>query len=78
MRTTLTIDDKTFSLLKEAANNSGKPFKQVVNEVLLLGLDQLDKPESQPYQLQPASLGKAIQGIDLNKALHLAEYLEDL
>jgi hypothetical protein len=78
MRTTLTIDDKTFSLLKEAANQSGKPFKQVINEVLLLGLDQLDKPKSQPYHLKAASLGKARHGIDLNKALYLADYLEDL
>jgi hypothetical protein len=78
MRTTLTIDDKTFSLLKEAANQSGKPFKQVVNEVLLLGIDQLDKPKSQPYHLKAASLGKARHGIDLNKALYLADYLEDL
>jgi hypothetical protein len=78
MRTTLTIDDKTFSLLKEAANQSGKPFKQVINEVLLLGIDQLDKPKSQPYHLKAASLGKARHGIDLNKALYLADYLEDL
>jgi hypothetical protein len=78
MRTTLTIDDKTFSLLKEAANQSGKPFKQVINEVLLLGLDQLDKPKSQPYHLKAASLGKARHGIDLNKALYLADYLEDM
>ena len=78
MRTTLTIDDKTFSLLKEAANQSGKPFKQVINEVLLLCLDQLDKPKSQPYHLKAASLGKARHGIDLNKALYLADYLEDM
>jgi len=77
MRTTLTIDDQTFALLKEAAHNSGKPFKQVVNEALLLGLNKLEHPGVQAYRLQPVSMGGPRQGIELDKALALADDLEN-
>ena len=39
MRTTLTINDDILDQLKaEAAKEKGKPFKEVVNETLRLGL----------------------------------------
>jgi hypothetical protein len=77
MRTTLTIDDHTVALLKEIAHQSGKPFKQVVNEALRLGINQLENPEPQAYRLRPASLGSPRAGVDVDKALHLAADLED-
>lgn len=41
MRTTLTIEDSLAELLKKQAHETGKPFKQVVNEALRAGLEQV-------------------------------------
>jgi len=38
MRTTLTLDDQLLRQLRARAASSGKPFRQVVHEVLRAGL----------------------------------------
>lgn len=76
MKTTLTIDDRLARDLKEIADRSGKPFKQVVNETLHAGLDA--QKSARPYRLKPSSLGNPLPGIDLDKALQLSDTLEDL
>lgn len=77
MRTTLNIDDKTLAALKKAALRSGKPLRQVVNEALTLGLRELRQPQPRTYRLRPASMGNTRGGADLDKALRLADLLED-
>ena len=77
MRTTLTIDDEIAITLKDMAHRSGRPFKQVVNEALRKGVHALENPEAKPYRLSPASMGDVRPGITLDKALGLAEELED-
>lgn len=78
MRTTLTLDDQLAKALKSVAHRSGKPFKQVVNETLRAGLGAAQSPaRARPYRVKPASLGGVLPGIDLHKALHLADTLED-
>ena len=78
MRTTLTLDDEIATALKEAAYRSGTPFKTVVNATLRVGLTAIDAPpKSKRYRVKPASLGGVVPGIDLDKALRLAESLED-
>lgn len=77
MRTTLTIDDRLASELKQRALETGKPFKQIVNETLLMGLRRQHEPQPQAYRLKPVSLGTPLGGADLVKALHLADDLED-
>jgi hypothetical protein len=79
MRTTLTIDDRLARELKEIAHRSGKPFKQLVNETLHAGLSaQKAPPKARRYRLKPASLGQPLPGIDLDKALQVADALEDV
>jgi hypothetical protein len=78
MRTTLTIDDALAEALKNKAHESGKPFKQIVNETLLHGLTNAPQRESAPYRLTTVSMGKAAAGINLDKALELADELEDM
>lgn len=78
MRTTLTLDDALADALKKMAHESGKPFKQVVNEVLLNGLAHSQQRKAQTYRLQPVSMGAPYPGIDLDKALQLADELEDM
>jgi len=78
MRTTLTIDDKLAEALKEAAYRSKKSFKEVINETLRLGLAAEQSPRNaKPYKVKPVSLGGLIPGIDLDKALQLADAIED-
>jgi hypothetical protein len=77
MRTTLTIDDQLAASLKQAAHDSGKTFKQIVNETLRAGLRPQGLAPAGRYRLEPASLGLPRPGIDLDKALDLADTLED-
>lgn len=78
MRTTLTLDDNIAKDLQEKAHRSRRPFKDVVNEALALGLSVMDRPgEPVVYRVSPASMGAPRPGVDLAKALALAERLED-
>ncbi len=78
VRTTLTLDDDLAARLKEAAFRSGRSFKEVVNETLRQGLDSAERrPRRRRYRLRPASLGSVRQGVDLDRALGLADTLED-
>jgi hypothetical protein len=76
MRTTLTLDDPLAKQLKKLAAETGKPFKSVVNETLRVGL-QKRPPSRRGYRLTPVAMGAPRQGMDLGKALQLAEQLED-
>lgn len=78
MRTTLTIDDGIAKSLKETAHRTGKSFKLVVNETLRAGLNAGRVAEqAAPYRVTPASLGEVKAGYNLDKALELAQHLED-
>lgn len=78
MRTTLTIDDRIAKTLKDLAHRSGKPFKRVVNETLQAGLAAGEAPaRARRYRVKPVSLGGVVPGVDLTKALRLADALED-
>ena len=78
MRTTLTLDDDLAMTLKEAAYREGTSFKAIVNEALRTGLAHLSSSSrARPYRLEPASLGGVKPGIDLDRALRLADALED-
>lgn len=78
MRTTLTLEDDLAKALKEKAFRTGSSFKAVVNATLRAGLAAGEKPPgAKPYRLTPASLGGVRPGVDLDKALRLADTLED-
>jgi len=78
MRTTLTIDDSIDKRLKTLAHKSGKSYKQVVNDTLRAGLVTPGvREKARPYKLKPAALGKVSPQYDLDKALAIAEDLED-
>jgi hypothetical protein len=77
MRTTLTIDDAIARALKDLAHRSGKPFKQVVNETLRAGLRPPSGRTAKRYKVKPAALGGVRPGVNLDKALVLADAIED-
>lgn len=78
MRTTLTLDDALAETLKKKAHETGKSFKQVVNETLLNGLTNSEQRKSKPYKQSTVSMGQVSAGINLDKALDLADELEDM
>ncbi len=78
MRTTLTLDEDLAAALKAAAHRAGRPFKTVVNEALRAGLTaQGRQPRPRRYRLEPTALGGALPGVDLDRALRLADALEE-
>ncbi len=77
MRTTLTIDDQLARELKAIALRTGRRFNDVVNETLLAGLQIQSIPARKPYRLETVSLGGVMKGFNLNKALQVADALED-
>jgi hypothetical protein len=76
VRTTLTIDDAIAKALEDLAQRSNRRFEEVVNQTLHADLEA-HATACKPYRVQPASLGSAFPGIDLDKALALADALED-
>ena len=78
MRTTLTLEDDIAKSLQEKAHQTRRPFKDVVNEALTLGLGVMDRPrEPVVYRVSPASMGAPRPEVNLEKALALAVKLED-
>ena len=58
MRTTLTLDPDVAAKARKGAAKLGKPFKEVVNAALRIGLDQVLKPPvSKAYRTKPHAMG---------------------
>jgi len=57
VRTTLTLDEDVAKLLEKELRRSGKPFKQVVNDFLRLGLTASKQPPRKPFKVTPINLG---------------------
>ena len=77
MRTTVTLEDDVARALRRKAYRSGSSFKRVLNEALRVGLAAQGAPPPRRYRLKPVSLGGVLPGIDLDRALRLADALED-
>lgn len=75
MRTTLTLDDDVAARLRQLQGFSS--FKEAVNSVLRIGLEQLDCSVStspSPYKMQSVTLGAKIKNLDnIAEILDLAE-----
>lgn len=58
MRTTLRLDDDVIDKARAVAASLGTPFREVVNEALRVGLDQVAKPATRrPYRTEPRPMG---------------------
>jgi hypothetical protein len=75
MRTTLTVDDDLLNELRQRALQSGRPFRQVLQEVLRAGLQSGVAPAARPYCMPVANLGPP--RLDLRRSLALADALEE-
>jgi hypothetical protein len=77
MRTAITIDDGLLRQLRQKALDTGKPFKQVVNDTLRAGLEQPAGAARPRYVCPTFSTGPLAPGVDLTKANQLAAALDD-
>ena len=77
MRTTLTIDDDVAALLERVRKTRKQSFKEMVNEALRQGLNEMATPpkRSKPYQTSTVSLGRCLVGSldDISEVLAVAE-----
>jgi hypothetical protein len=76
MRTTITLDKDVAQRIKAATTRLGRPFKQVVNDALRAGLDDLEKPrKGKPYRTKPLKMGLR-PGINLDNIGELLAQIE--
>lgn len=76
MRATLTLDDDLTAALQQEAERKGASFEAAGNEALRAGLAlRLAPPATRRYQVRAVSLGGVLPGVDLDKALQLADGL---
>jgi hypothetical protein len=77
MRTTITLDDDVAAQLRRLARETGRPFKQVVNDALRAGLFP-QQPTVSPADLSFATYPLGLRlDVNLDRARHLAAELED-
>ena len=58
MRTTLTLDPDVAAKARKGAAKLQKPFKEIINAALRIGLDEVLRPKAaQPYRTRPRALG---------------------
>jgi hypothetical protein len=76
VRTTLTLDEDVAAKLKAEVRRTGRPFKQVVNELLRLGLNTPPPAEPvPPFKVRARDLGLR-PGFDLDDISELIEQVE--
>ena len=77
MRTTLTLDDDVAAKLKAESRRAGRPFREIVNETLRIGLaSRRATAPRQPFRVGARDLGKLKPGLSLDNIAELVEQLE--
>jgi hypothetical protein len=76
MRTTLTLDDDVAAHLQRLARETGRPFKQIVNDALRAGLVPQQAISGEEPSPPTFDLG-LLPDVDLGAARYLAAELED-
>lgn len=77
MRTTLTIDDDVAAALERLRRAEDKSLKELVNQALRRGLEQLNAPAKprKPFRTRSVSLGRCLIGdiVSVSEAIALGE-----
>ena len=74
-RTTLTLEDDVAARLRDAARESGRSLKAVVNDAIRAGLDSGASRDRLPFRVVARPMGLR-PGIDLDDISGLLERLE--
>jgi len=78
MRTTITLDEDVAAKLEEELRKRGGSFKELVNELLRLGLNiRRELQKAKPFKVQARSLGKGSE-LDYDNIGQLLGQLEGL
>jgi hypothetical protein len=76
MRTTLTLDPDIAAKARQGAAKLRRPFKEVVNAALRIGLDEVLKPSpAKTYRTKPHSMGLR-PGLSYDNIAELLEVAE--
>jgi len=77
MRTTISLDDDVAAKLKAETRRTGRPFKQVVNDLLRLALNRpRSTPQREPFRVVARDLGALRTGLSLDSVSELLEHAE--
>jgi hypothetical protein len=77
MRTTMTLDDDVAAKLRAEARRSGRPFREVVNDMIRRGLmSKQQKSPAGPFRVFARDLGRLRPGYNLDNIGDLLERLE--
>jgi hypothetical protein len=76
VRTTLTLDDDVATKLKAEVRRSGRPFKELVNDLLRSALSsRRQPPAAAPFRVRARPLGLR-PGLDYDRISHLIDQIE--
>lgn len=75
MRTTLTLDDDVAAKLKAESRRAGRPFRDVVNDMLRRGLASQRAASRKPFKVKARDLGLK-PGLSLDNVAELLEQVE--
>jgi hypothetical protein len=76
VRTTLTLDDDVAAKLKAEVRRSGRPFKELVNDLLRVALSsRRQPPPAAPFRVQARPLGVR-PGLDYDRISHLIDQID--
>jgi hypothetical protein len=77
MRTTLTLDEDVAAKLKAEARRAGRPFREIVNELLRRGLaNQRITARRQTFRVAARDLGDLKPGLSLDNVAELIDQME--
>ncbi len=77
MRTTLTLDDDLAERLKAEMHRTRRPFRDVVNETLRIGLaSQRSARPREPFRVVTRDLGESRPGLSLDNVADLIDQVE--
>lgn len=76
MRTTLTLDRDVADKAKAIVRQSGRPFKQIINEALRCGLEQLQAPAKRKRYRAPVYSMAVRDGLNLDNIQELLSQIE--
>ena len=77
MRTTLTLDDDVAAKLKAESQRAGRPFREIVNEMLRRGLEnRRATAQRRAFKVSARDLGNLKPGLSLDNVAELIEHVE--
>jgi hypothetical protein len=76
VRTTVTLDPDVERLLRDAMRERGISFKEALNQAARDGLVRARQPRAKRFVQKTYAMG-AVVGVNLDKALSLADAMED-